>query len=102
MLWLDGFNGQKKVDSSKGPFKGPFSFLAGTGGVIKGWDEAVLSMKVGEVRQLIVPPELGYGSRGAGGAIPPGATLYFEVELLGMDEINLTEQQKQWLVDHPL
>ena len=45
-LWLDGFNGQKKVDSSKGPFKGPFSFLAGTGGVIKGWDEAVLSMKV--------------------------------------------------------
>lgn len=62
--------------------RGPFAFDVGKGQVIKAWDEALGAMKVGEKRALIVPPSLGYGSRGAGGVIPPNATLYFEVERL--------------------
>jgi len=60
----------------------PFTFTVGVGQVIKAWDEALLDMKAGEKRAIIVPPELGYGKRGAGNVIPPGSTLFFEVERL--------------------
>ena len=69
-----------QFDTSIG--RAPFSFPLGAGRVIKGWDEGVVGMKVGGKRRLTIPPELGYGSRGAGNVIPPNATLIFEIELL--------------------
>jgi FKBP-type peptidyl-prolyl cis-trans isomerase FkpA len=71
----------KKFDSSVDRAS-PFSFPLGAGRVIQGWDQGVAGMKVGGKRTLIIPPEMGYGARGAGGAIPPNAALLFEVELL--------------------
>jgi FKBP-type peptidyl-prolyl cis-trans isomerase FkpA len=78
--WLE--NGTK-FDSSLDR-RQPFSFPLGAGHVIRGWDEGVAGMKVGGKRKLTIPPNLGYGARGAGGVIPPNATLIFEVELLGV------------------
>ena len=81
-LWVDGSKGAK-FDSSVDRGK-PFSFPLGVGRVIKGWDEGVATMKVGGKRKLIIPAHLGYGQQGAGGVIPPGATLIFEVELVSI------------------
>jgi FKBP-type peptidyl-prolyl cis-trans isomerase FkpA len=79
--WLT--NGTK-FDSSKDRDE-PFEFELGGRRVIAGWDEGVQGMKIGGTRKLTIPPDLGYGARGAGGVIPPNATLVFEVELLGLD-----------------
>ena len=78
--WLmDGTKFDSSLDRA-----GPFEFVIGQGQVIKGWDEGVGTMKVGGKRELVIPPELAYGDRGAGGVIPPGATLRFEVQLIAL------------------
>jgi FKBP-type peptidyl-prolyl cis-trans isomerase FkpA len=81
-LYNDGVKGAK-FDSSKDR-NDPFEFALGDGQVIRGWDEGVQGMGVGGTRRLVIPATLGYGARGAGGVIPPNATLLFEVELLGV------------------
>jgi FKBP-type peptidyl-prolyl cis-trans isomerase FkpA len=86
-LWLydprvEGHKG-RKLDSTDAHGV-PFSFRIGSGQVIKGWDQGVEGMRVGGHRRLVIPPALGYGAHGAGGVIPPGATLLFEIELLGV------------------
>ena len=81
-LYTNGVAGNK-FDSSKDRGQ-PFKFPLGGGQVIRGWDEGVAGMKVGGTRRLVIPPDLGYGARGAGGVIPPNATLLFEVDLLGV------------------
>jgi len=76
--WLtDGTKFDSSVDSGQ-----PFTFVIGQGDVITGWDEGVAGMKVGGKRKLVIPPQMGYGAQGAGGVIPPNATLVFEIELL--------------------
>ncbi|MCU7892334.1 MAG: FKBP-type peptidyl-prolyl cis-trans isomerase [Candidatus Thiodiazotropha sp. (ex Ustalcina ferruginea)] len=80
--WLaDGDKFDSSVDRNQ-----PFDFTLGKGMVIQGWDEGVAGMKVGGKRRLTIPPQLGYGDRGAGGVIPPNATLVFDVELLSVSE----------------
>tara|TARA_B100001250_G_scaffold2042_1_gene1802 strand:- start:4243 stop:4581 length:339 start_codon:yes stop_codon:yes gene_type:complete len=72
-------------DSSLNPGRSPFTFTLGSGSVIKGWDQGLKKMKVGGKRKLTIPPDLAYGSNGAGSAVPPNATLIFEVELLEVE-----------------
>eukprot|EP00580_Thalassiosira_gravida_P001214 CAMPEP_0201599576 /NCGR_PEP_ID=MMETSP0492-20130828/968_1 /ASSEMBLY_ACC=CAM_ASM_000837 /TAXON_ID=420259 /ORGANISM="Thalassiosira gravida, Strain GMp14c1" /LENGTH=188 /DNA_ID=CAMNT_0048062165 /DNA_START=18 /DNA_END=584 /DNA_ORIENTATION=- len=81
--WLDSFESEKKFDSSRDRGR-PFTFKVGAGQVIRGWDESFGTMKIGERRNIVLPSRLAYGDRGAGGVIPGGATLYFDVELLGI------------------
>ncbi len=73
-------------DSSKNPGRDPFRFTVGMGQVIRGWDEGFVGMKIGGTRTLTIPPEMGYGARGAGDVIPPNAVLIFEVELLEVEK----------------
>lgn len=82
--WLNGFDSKQKFDSSVDRGE-PLTFTVGKGQVIAGWDEALLTdMPVGSIREVIIPPQLGYGARGAGNVIPPNATLYFRMELVSI------------------
>ena len=102
-LWVNGFPedtpSARLVDSSRDT---PFAFVAGVSQVIRGWDLAILDMKLGEVRKLVIPPELGYGER-SGGAIPPNSTLYFMVMLTEIGPMpSLSAEQQKWMEDNSL
>ena len=101
--WLNDFDDlDGKFDSSYDRGK-PLTFAVGTGRVIKGWDEALLTMKVGGTRRVVIPSEIGYGAKGAGGIIPGGATLYFEVELAELGgPPQLSDAQEAWLAKNPI
>lgn len=104
-LWTGGFgeDGGKQVDSNTGFLGRPLPVIVGIGRVIRGWDLTLLDMKVGEIRRIVVPSDLGYGDKGAGGSIPPKATLFFEVQLAEMDPVPfITEAQQKWLDENPL
>ena len=93
----------KKFWSTKDPGQQPFSYQAGVGGVIKGWDLAIMDMREGEARRLVIPAALGYGDRGAGGKIPGGAPLYFAVELAELGgPPQLSDAQEAWLAKNPI
>jgi hypothetical protein len=103
-LWTGGFgeSGGTKVDSNTGVMGRPLPVIVGVGRVIRGWDIMLLDMKNGEARRLVIPSEVGYGAKGAGGKIPPYATLYFDVEIVDMDpRLELTEAEKKWLEENP-
>lgn len=105
-LYLNGFkeDGGTLVDSSNG-FLGekPFEFNVGVRMVIKGWDLALMDMKEGEARRLVIPSDLGYGAKGAGSKIPGGATLYFDVKLTELGKMpTLGPDQLKWLEENPL
>jgi hypothetical protein len=104
-LWTGGFgeDGGKQVDSNTGFLGRPLPVIVGIGRVIKGWDLTLLNMKVGEIRRIVVPSDIGYGDGGAGGSIPPKATLYFQMEITDIDSLpQLMDEQKKWLEDNPL
>eukprot|EP00536_Pseudo-nitzschia_multiseries_P002706 jgi/Psemu1/294920/fgenesh1_pm.37_\ len=109
-LWINGFPGEesgskaKQIDSSRKPILGdqPFKVRAGVSQVIRGWDLALIDMKEGESRKLIVPPELGYGDKGIG-PIPGKTTLYFEMTLTKVGPMEeLAPEALRWLEEHPL
>ena len=85
MLYTGYLTNGTEFDSTAKHGNEPFGFKLGSGQVIKGWDEGVAGMKVGEKRKLVIPPDLGYGAQGAGGVIPPNSTLIFDVELVGIE-----------------
>ena len=104
-LTINGFpeDGGKKIDSNAGFLGQPFKVPVGVGMVVKGWDLTLIDMKVGEARRLVIPPDLGYGERGAGGRIPPNTTLYFDIEMVGMeDKPNYKPEQLEWLEKNPI
>jgi len=104
-LTVDGFkeDGGTQVDSNAGFLGMPFSVPVGVGMVVKGWDLTLIDMKKGEARKLVIPPELGYGSAGAGGKIKPNTTLYFEMEMTDMDSPpQLSDKQLEWLENNPV
>lgn len=105
-LTVNGFAedaGSEKIDSNTGFLGQPFSVPVGVGMVVKGWDLTLIDMKKGEARRLVIPPELGYGEKGAGGKIPPNTTLYFEMEVVDIGAPpQLKPEQEKWLEEHPI